>query len=77
MCEPKARASTTIAITEVLRHIAVKALDHGGAGGLIGAHHLAVVFWVELTGEGRGIGQIAEQHGELTAFGLGGTSAGR
>jgi hypothetical protein len=59
------------AITEVLCNIAVKALDHGGAGGLIGAHHLAVVFWVELPGEDGRIRQVAEQDGELTAFGVG------
>ena len=36
-------------IAQILGNIPGKALGHGGTGGLIGAHHLAVVFWVELT----------------------------
>jgi hypothetical protein len=39
------------ASTKVLRNVAVKALDDGGAGGLIGAHHLAVVFRVKVPGQ--------------------------
>ena len=62
------------AITEVLRNVAVKALDHGAAGGLIGAHDLAVVFRVELPGERSRVHQIAKQHRELPAFGLRGAS---
>ena len=39
------------AITKILRNVAVKALGHGAAGGLIGTHYLAVVFRVKLPGE--------------------------
>ena len=46
-----------------------KALDHGDAGALVGADHLAEVFGIELSGEAGRIGQVAEQHCELTAFG--------
>jgi hypothetical protein len=56
------------AVTEVLRNIAVKALDHSVAGGLIGAHHLTIVFGVELPGEGSRVHQITKQHCELPAF---------
>src|SRR5512132_2179781 len=48
----------------------LEAGDHFGAGGLIGLHHLAQLFRVELTGECRGVHQITEQDGELPAFGL-------
>ena len=39
------------AIAQILGNMPVKALDDGRAGGLIGAHHLAEVFRVELPGE--------------------------
>jgi hypothetical protein len=39
-------------IAQVLRNIAIKALDYRRTNGLIGAHHLAVVFRVEPAGEG-------------------------
>jgi hypothetical protein len=59
------------AVTEVLSNVAIKALNHGGAGGLIGADHLAVIFRVQLPGEPGGIHEVTKQHGELAAFGLG------
>ena len=59
------------AIAEILRNMAVKALDHLGTGVLIGAHDLAQVFGIELAGERGRVHQVTEQHGELTAFGLG------
>ena len=59
-------------IAEILRHIAVKALDHGGSGLLVGAYHGAVVFGVELAGELRRVHQIAEHHRQLPALGFGG-----
>src|SRR5215217_5904909 len=67
------------AIPEILRDIALKALDHLGAGGLIGADDLPQVFGIKLAGEHRGVYQVAEQHGELAAFRLGhdGGSKGR
>jgi hypothetical protein len=58
------------AIAQILGNVAVKALDDFSTGLLIGAHHLAVVFRIELTGEAGGIEQITEQHRELAAFGL-------
>jgi hypothetical protein len=39
------------AIAEVLRHIAVKALDHRRAGLMVGAHHVPKVFGVQAAGE--------------------------
>src|SRR5215471_1633366 len=58
-------------ITQILRNVAVKALDHLRTGGLIGLDYLPQVFWVELTGEDGRIHQIAEQDGELTALSVG------
>ena len=59
------------AIAQILGNMALEALDDLGTGLLIGAHHLAVVFRVELAGEAGGVHQIAEQHRELAAFGVG------
>ena len=59
------------AIAEILGDIALKAGDHLGAGVLIGPHHLAQLLGVELAGEHGRVHQVAEQHGELAAFGLG------
>ena len=66
------------AIAEILRDMALKAGDHLGAGVLVGPHHLAQVFWIELTGESGGVHQITEEDGELAAFGVGlaGAAAG-
>jgi hypothetical protein len=63
-------------IAEVLGDMPLIAGGHFGAGGLIGLHHLAPVFRVKLTGEHGGVHQIAEQHCELTAFGVGGGRCG-
>ena len=59
------------AIAEILRNIPVKALDDRGAGLLVGPHHLAQVFRVELPGQAGRVHQVTEQHRELAAFGLG------
>ena len=64
------------AVAQVLGDIAVKALDHCGAGLLVGPHHLALVFRVELPGEAGRVDQVTEQHRELAAFGLGGITWG-
>jgi hypothetical protein len=48
------------AIPQVLRDVAVKALDHVGTGGLIGAYDLAIVFQVELSGEGSRVHEVAK-----------------
>ena len=59
------------AIAEILGDMPLKAGDHLGAGLLIGPHHLAQVFRVELAGQRCRVHQITEEHGELTAFGVG------
>jgi hypothetical protein len=59
------------AIAQILRDMSVIAGDHRGAGVLIGPHHLAEVFGVELTGQCGRVHQVTEQHGELTALGVG------
>jgi hypothetical protein len=48
------------AIAEILGNVALEALDDRGTGLLIGTHHLAVVFRIELTGEGSRVHQITE-----------------
>ena len=58
------------AIAQILRDMALEAGDHFGAGLLIGPHHLAPVFGVELAGEGGGVDEVTEQDGQLAAFGL-------
>ncbi len=64
-------------ITEVLGNMALVVLDDLGSGLLVGAHHGAQVFGVELAGELRGAHQVAEQHRELPAFRFGGRSGRR
>jgi hypothetical protein len=61
-------------IAEVLRHIAIKALDHGGRGLLIGADDGAVVFGVELARELCRVHQITEHHRQVPTFGFGGVA---
>jgi hypothetical protein len=56
------------AIAEILRDVALEALDDLGTGLLIGAHPLAVVFRVELAGEHGRVHEVAEQHRKLAAF---------
>ena len=58
------------AIAQILGDMALKAGDHLGAGLLIGSHHLAQVFRVELAGQRRRVHQITKHHGELAPFGL-------
>jgi hypothetical protein len=58
------------AVTKILGNVAVKALDHVGAGSLIGAYYLAIVFRVKLPGERGRIHEITKQHCELPAFRL-------
>src|SRR5207245_6975906 len=64
------------AVAQILRNIPVEALDHVGAGLLVYPHHVAPVFRIELSGETGRVYQIAEQHGELAAFGVGRTRWG-
>jgi hypothetical protein len=58
------------AIAEILGDMPLKAADHLGAGCLIGPHHLPPLFGVELGGKHGRVHQVAEQHGELAAFGV-------
>ena len=61
-------------IAEVLGDMALVVLDDLGRGLLVGAHHGAQVFGVELAGELRGAHQVTEQHRELPPFRFGGRS---
>jgi hypothetical protein len=53
--------------------MALKAGDHLGTGVLIGPHHLAQLFRVELASEHGRVYQVTKQHGELAALGLKGS----
>src|SRR5262245_55237392 len=63
-------------IAEVLGDMALIAGDHRGAGILIGSHHRAPVFRIELAGEDGGVHQITEQDREMAAFSLWDTRGG-
>ena len=65
------------AIAQVLGDMALILLDDLGRGLLVGAHHGAQVFGVELARELRGADQIAEQHRELPPFRFGGRASRR
>jgi hypothetical protein len=60
-------------IAEILGDMPLITGDDLGTGVLIGPHHLAPVFGVELTGEHGRVHQVTEQHGELAALGVWGT----
>ena len=62
------------AIAEVLGDMARVVLDDLGRGLLVGAHHGAPVFGVELAGELGGAHQVTEQHRELSPLRLRGRS---
>jgi hypothetical protein len=57
-------------VAEILGDMPLKAADHLGAGLLIGPHHLSPLLGVELASEASRVHQVAEQHGELAAFGI-------
>ena len=59
------------AITEVLRHIAVPGLQRRHRLLLVGPHHGAVVFGIEVLRESGRVDQVTEQHRELSTFGVG------
>ena len=65
------------AIAEILGDMPLKAGDHLGTGVLIGPHHLAQLFRVELRREHGRVDQVTKQHGELAAFGLWGMRRNR
>ena len=58
------------ATLEVLGQIAVIPVNHRGTALLVGPHHLAQVFWVQVPRQRRRIDQLAAQHRELAAFRL-------
>ena len=58
-------------IPQVLRHMPAVALDRRRTGGVIPPHDVAVVFGIELPGEGGGVHHITKQDGELAALGSG------
>ncbi len=58
------------AIAEILRNMSFITGNHLGAGLLVGAHHRAQVFRVELAGEPGRVHQVTKQHGELAPFGV-------
>ncbi len=47
-------------IAQILRNVPLKTLDDRGAGLLIGPHHLAPLFGVDLAGEGGRVHQLTE-----------------
>jgi hypothetical protein len=57
-------------IAEVLGDMPLEAGDHFGAGGLIGLHHLAQLFRIELAREHGRVHQVTKQHRQLAAFGV-------
>ena len=64
-------------IAEILGDMTLVVLDDLGRGLLVGAHHGAQVFGVELAGELRGAHQVTEQHRELPSFRLRGRTSRR
>jgi hypothetical protein len=59
-------------IPKQLSDMPIKALDDLGTDPLVCTDHVTPVFRVELAGEFGRIDQVAEHHGELTAFRVGG-----
>src|SRR5262245_55570637 len=57
-------------IPEVLRDIAVKALNDCCCGLLVGAYYLAPIFRVMLTSQERRVDEVTEHHRELAPFGI-------
>jgi hypothetical protein len=51
--------------------IAIKPVNHLGTGLVVGAHHLAQVFRIQVLRQRSGVHQVTEQHGEVPAFRLG------
>ena len=60
------------AIAEILGDMTRVLPDDRGCGLLVGAHHRTQVFRVKLARELCGAHQVAEEHGELPSFRLGG-----
>ena len=61
-------------IPEVLRNMAIKALDDCCSGLLVGPYHVSPIFRVELAGEACRINEVTEHHRELASFGIWGAT---
>ena len=61
-------------VTEILRDVALEAVDDLGTRLLVGAHRLAHVLGVQLPRKRRRTYEITEHHRQLTAFGFGGNT---
>src|SRR5262245_26867699 len=70
LVRPRVAKVNQQAITEILGDMALEESDHLGTGLLIGPHHLAQLFWVELAGKRGRVYQVTRQHGELASFRL-------
>jgi len=55
-------------ITQILRYVAVKVLNHVCGRFLVGPHNLAKVFGIKPGGQFGRSNQIAKHHGQLTPF---------
>jgi hypothetical protein len=58
-------------VADVTRHEPVPIRDDLGGAFLIAPHDLVQIFGIELVRQRRGLDEVAEHHGELTAFGHG------
>src|SRR5215813_7429906 len=59
-------------VTQILRNVAIVALDNFGTHPLICTDYVSVLFGIELGRQFRGIDQVTEHDRELTAFSFGG-----
>jgi hypothetical protein len=57
-------------IAEVLRDMAIEALDHGAGGLLIGSDEFAQIFRVEPARQACRVGEVTEHDSDLTTLGL-------
>jgi hypothetical protein len=61
------------AIAEVFGNVTFEPLDDGGSTAVVSGHHAAQVLGIEPCGELGRAHEIADQHGQLPAFGLKGS----
>jgi hypothetical protein len=64
-------------ITKELGDMTIKVCDDLGTDLLICTYNLSQVLRIKLSGQGSGIDQVAEHHGELAAFGVSGAWGSR
>ena len=55
-------------VAEVLRDVAVVLADHVARDALVVNDNLAKLFGIQTPGEGSGVHEVAEQHGDVAAF---------